>query len=149
MRTKDIFGFAKTSEEYPVQKTDENDLQTVLNQHGVVTDLSPRWYPNGYSFNNVDVAASPLRTTFHAVYEKGDEQIMVTITSLSEFIPSTYEKDYEDITVYQASEIEHYFMTNLEHSKIVWVTENYECSITGSFSIEEAMKIIDSIYERN
>jgi hypothetical protein len=39
-------------------------------------------------------------------------------------------------------------MTNLERTKAVWMADNYECSITGKFSIEEAEKMIDSIYER-
>ena len=56
--------------------------------------------------------------------------------------------DFNLLLLYQHNCLEHYIMTNLERTKAVWMADNYECSITGKFSIEEAEKMIDSIYER-
>jgi hypothetical protein len=38
-------------------------------------------------------------------------------------------------------------MSNLDQTNVVWITDNYECSITGVFSLEEAKIMIDSIYK--
>ena len=60
----------------------------------------------------------------------------------------TYEKDGSNVTVYSTNKVEYYIMTNMDQTTIAWRVNNYECSILGSFTLQEAEKIIDSIYER-
>ena len=60
-----------------------------------------------------------------------------------------YEKDSEKVTEYIYGGITHYIMSNLDNmvsTTIVWYNGNIEGSITGSFSLEDAKKIINSIY---
>ena len=49
------------------------------------------------------------------------------------------------MVVYTVNEIKYYIMTNIKQTKVVWLTDNYECSITGVFSFDEAKIMIDSI----
>ena len=148
--TKDTFGFSTTGSSVDSSQSyeDNNSLQSTLNEYGITADLAPSWYPKGYIFESVDVAETPLRTTFYAIYKVKNNEILMTITSLSEPSTSTFEKDDDEVTVYSANGIEHYIMTNLDLTNVVWKQEAYECSISGGFSLEEAKKIIDSIYER-
>ena len=90
----------------------------------------------------------PLRTTIRSIYYSKNGEISVTIVLLANPSTSIYEKDSNNVITYSVDGIEHYIMTNLERTKAVWMADNYECSITGKFSIEEAEKMIDSIYER-
>ena len=57
-----------------------------------------------------------------------------------------YEKDNIDVNEYIINDIEHYIISNLDKNIIIWQNENIEGAITGNFSLNEAEKIIDSIY---
>lgn len=153
--TKDMFGFSSlapretTSEVQGSNDATKSDsLQNTLNQYGITANLVPTWFPDGYSLKSVDVSETPARTTIYAIYSCEDDEVLVTITSLSKPSTSTFEKDNNDVTVYSANGIEHYIMTNLDLTNVVWKEETYECSISGDFSLEEAKKMINSIYER-
>ena len=142
--TKDTFSFSNVI----INTQSPDDLQKTLDKYNINTKVAPKWLPEGYSFKSVDVAESPLRTIVNSIYSNKDDEILVTIISLAVPSASTYEKDSSNVIKYNADGIEHYIMTNLERTKVVWMTGNYECSITGNFSVEEAEKIIDSIYGR-
>lgn len=139
--TEDIFGFSVNS-----NKQAPDYLQETLDKYNINAEVTPKWLPEGYSFKSVNVIESPLRTTINSVYSCENGEISVTIISLLNSPSSTYEKDGGDVIMYPVDGIEHYIMTNLERTKVVWMTGNYECSITGNFSVEEAKKMIDSIY---
>lgn len=142
--TEDIFGFS----DVVINKQEPDDLQKTLDKYDITTKVDPTWFPDGYSFESVDVIENPLRTTIHSAYSSKNGEILVTIVSLVDLSTSTYEKDSEDVITYTVDGIEHYIMTNLERTKVVWLAGNYECSITGNISTEEAEKMIDSIYGR-
>lgn len=146
--TRDTFGFSHTDTQEDYKVSEYDSLQGVLDNYGITIELAPKWFPEGYLFKSVDVAENPLRTTIHSVYSGKKGEISVTIISLVNSSASTYEKDGEDVITYSVDEIEHYIMRNLERTKVVWMTGDYECSITGDFSVEEAEKMIDSIYGR-
>lgn len=142
--TKDTFGFSTLSS----RETMPESLQKTLEKYEITSELVPTWFPEGYSLEDVEVNETPLKTTFNATYKSIDDEISIIIVALSDPLTKTYEKDSDDVTVYTVNSIEHYIMTNLERIKVVWQTENFECSISGNLSVEEAETMIDSIYER-
>jgi hypothetical protein len=153
--TQDTFTFSSsvpnetTSDEQDFNEAAKTDtLQQILNQYGITCDLVPTWLPDGYLFKNSDVYETPASTSFHAIYYREEDEISVTITSLSKPVRSIYEKDDNEVTVYSVNDIEHYIMTNLKITNIVWTSGTYEGSISGKISLEEAKRIIDSIYKR-
>lgn len=142
--TRDTFVFSNSAP----QETMSGSLQETLDKYKITAELVPTGIPDGYAPENVDVIETPLKTTFNATYKSTDDEISIIIVSLSEPLPKTYEKDSDDVIVYTVNGIEHYIMTNLERIKVAWKTENYECSISGNLSVDEAETMIDSIYER-
>lgn len=153
--TKDTFTFSSsvphetTSNEQGFNEAAKTDtLQQILDQYGITSDLVPTWLPDGYSFSSSDVYETPARTSFHANYNCEEDEISVIITSLSKPVRSIYEKDDNEVTVYSMNGIEHYIMTNLKITNVVWTSGTYEGSISGKFSLEEAKRMIDSIYKR-
>ena len=150
--TKDTFGFSVPNKAETQQTTSiksDTGFEEMLFEYGITSDLVPTWLPEGYLLNNIDVAETPARTTFLATYKDQNNEILITIASLYKKSTSAYEKDNKELIVYKVNSIEHYIMTNIEKVDIVWKWENFECSITGEFSVEEAEKMINSIYERN
>lgn len=141
--TEDIFGFSIIS-----NKQISDDLQGTLDKYSINEKVAPKWLPEGYSFKSVNAEESPLRTVINSIYSNNNDEILVTIISLVNSSASTYEKDGNDVIKHNIDGIDHYIMTNLERVKVVWMIDNYECSITGNFSVEEAEKMIESIYWR-
>lgn len=153
--TKDTFGFSNAATntqitQEPSASSQYKSLQDALDNYDVTVMIAPTWFPEGYSIEKIDVNETPAQTIIHAKYSnKNNEGISFNITLLSKPSTRTYEKDGSNVTVYSMNKIEHYIMTNINQTTIAWQINNYECSILGPFTLEEAEKIIDSIYERN
>ncbi|MGB8455946.1 MAG: DUF4367 domain-containing protein [Anaerocolumna sp.] len=153
MWTKDTFSFSssvphETTSDVQGSSEATKTLQNILEEYGITSDLIPTWLPDGYSFKSNDIYETPARTSFYAIYNCEEGEISVKITSLSKPVRSIIEKDNNEVTVYSVNGIEHYIMTNLKITNVVWTNGTYEGSISGNFSLEEAKKMIDSIYKR-
>lgn len=152
--TKDIFFFS-FSESGDIQQTtnitNSHRFEDMLHEYGIRTNLTPTWLPEGYLLKDFDVAETPTRTTFLATYkdEAETKEFLITIISLAAPSTRAYEKDEKDLAVYTVNDIEHYIISNIDKTNIVWKRETFECSIAGEFSLEEAKKMINSIYERD
>ncbi|MEA4895639.1 MAG: DUF4367 domain-containing protein [Oscillospiraceae bacterium] len=153
--TKDTFGFSNAATNTQITQEPSADsqyksLQDALDNYDISEKIAPTWFPEGYSLEKIDVNETPAQTTIHAKYSnKNKEEISFNITLLSKPSSRTYEKDGSNVTVYSTNKVEYYIMTNMDQTTIAWRVNNYECSILGSFTLQEAEKIIDSIYERN
>lgn len=150
--TMDTFGFSRTVSVVETSpnissKQEDTSLLGTLNRYGISAKLAPTWVPGGYALDNVDIAETPTRTTFQATYMNNGNEITVSIASLSLPSTRTYEKDDADVTTYSVNGIDHYIMSNLDYTNIVWKKGNYECQISGIISLDDAKKMIDSIYE--
>lgn len=145
--TRDTFGFSHTETQKTDSASEYDSLQEALNYYGIKEELVPTWFPERYSFRGTTVTETPMRTTIYSTYQNNDAEILVTIISLTEPSTSIYEKDESNVIVYTLNGLEHYLMTNMRQTKVVWITENYECSITGVFSFDEAKTMINSIYK--
>ena len=107
----------------------------------------PKWLPSGYKFNDLEIFDKNLYTAIQANFYKdmnnNTEEIYIDYRIyLNPDQMALYEKDSE----YIYGGITHYIMSNLDNMVIVWYNGNIEGSITGSFSLEDAKKIINSIY---
>lgn len=145
---KDTFGF--NSHSIPLEKEslypETNDPRDILLKYNISTPLLPTWMPEGYEFHEIEFMETPTRTVFYIWYINETDEIGMTIAVLSSTPARAYEKDGEDSTIYQKNGVDHYIITNLDETTIVWTVGNIECSIRGPISAEEARNIIDSIY---
>jgi len=146
--TQDTFKFTNASTEetdFPKMNSEYKSLQEALDDYGIDEALVPTWMPDGYSFKSVDIDETPAFTTFYAIYENQDGSISMSISYLLKPISSIYEKDEGEVITYTVNGNDYFIMTNLERRKIVWKINNYECSITGKFTKDDAKKMIVSI----
>lgn len=148
--TRDTFGFSSSVSDAPTPDGSiaYKSLQDALDSYSITAKLAPTWLPDGYALKNIKVNSTPAQTDIMAAYKGNDSIITITVTLLTSPQNHKYEKDENNVTVYSVNETDYYIMSNIDRTNIAWQTENYECSISGKYSIDEAKTIIDSIYER-
>ena len=142
--TEDTFSFMAPKEN--LIYSEEDDPREVLRDYGVTEDVLPNWLPDGYQYVGIEISETPAQATFYVSYAHDDDVIRLMISHLSDTDAYvTYEKNRPDTTTHIANGITYYIIENLKNTTVVWVVGNYECSIIGSISTEEAQNMIDSI----
>lgn len=111
----------------------------------------PKWLPEGYKAGSLAAKASDkyvyIAADFHTEAEDGQKEIYVDYRIYADPKQmARHEKDSGEVTEYVCNGIPHYIMSNLDRAGIVWYNENIEGSIKGEFSVDEAKRIIESIY---
>lgn len=124
-------------------------LQDAFDAYSISEPLAPSWVPDGYTLDYVEVNPSAAEMTFSASYSNGQNTLsfMYSYRIDGTFSSSTFEKDGSPVTEYIQNGIIHYIMSNLNVQVVAWVNGTCECSMWGNISIDEAKKVIDSIYE--
>ena len=110
----------------------------------------PKWLPDGYAAGNLRISEQDFYTTIRSDFYKDTNSNELYIDYRIYSNPdqlALYEKDSEEVTEYVSGGIIHYIMSNLDSITIVWYNSNIEGSIMGNISLDEAKKIINSIYE--
>lgn len=128
------------------------ELRDEMRQYFEIEEIDkvlPKWLPDGYEFYNVKSEETPTQIEVRAAYSKNKNTKALVICYIfpDEDTKSFYEMDSVDTTYYTVNEIKHCIVPNIGYTTISWHNNNLECSITGDFSIEDAKKIVDSIYE--
>lgn len=120
-------------------------LQEALEQQNIHLALAPTWLPDGYSENDVRITDSPKHRSFITNYENGDRTIIIRIAEYLDSFPVQIERSEALIEIYSCNGIDYYIFANYDILEAAWITENYECYISGPLSISEIREIINSI----
>lgn len=125
------------------------DLHDALEAHHIKGPLAPTWIPDGYVQNNLSVIEMESRVTFSLHLKNGALSLVVQIISFDDSASSIYESNVdEEVFQYARNGIKHIITTNKDKTGVYWVYKNYECFVIGDITEEDAIKIIDSVYER-
>jgi hypothetical protein len=120
-------------------------LRDALMQHGVEEILAPAWIPEGYICVGVNEQETPKALRISAVYQKGDEQLVIQIRQEFGSPPFQIEKNEDLIEIYTVDGVDYYIFSNDKYMQTAWVVGEYECIIIGNLTMEEMKKVIDSI----
>lgn len=118
-------------------------LRTALIEQGIPTPPLPNYLPEGYVQMEFNDDGQGL--FWSAAYAKGDDYIMIGVTSVDDGMGAIYEKDKQAPEIYSCGGIDHYIMTNDGDFVAVWTSGQIEYTITGAAK-DELYKMIDSIY---
>ncbi len=141
--TGDFFWF----EDEPVT----SELADKLAEYGYPENTVPKWLPAGYTLKSItedkyeDYIKYIDATFVKQTGNKTDALVISYTMYLGDNKKALYEKDDENVITYEIKNRVYYVMTNLDNSVIAWQNGNFEGSITGKFTVEEAEKIIRSI----
>lgn len=125
-------------------------LQEALDDFGITEVAEPTWLPEGYEFDDASAYCVPEGDTLwiYAGYSNGEKQMTIAM----EYAPpgehhntqyQVTDDPYEEYTIGDYTFLQ---FSNLKTKKILWLTPNYECSISGHLTFDELKMIVDSIY---
>ena len=149
--TKEIFRFESMNDGAEGQEPDmENNtelgsLRSALEQHGAVEKIVPNWIPDGYICTGVNAKETPKARSISAVYEKDGERLIIQIRQEFGSPPFQIEKNEDLIEIYTVDGADYYIFSNCETLQAAWVVSEFECIISGTITLEEMKRIIDSI----
>ena len=148
--TQETFQLGNTGQnESNIPDTDDKriyaTLQEALEHKSITTPLAPNWIPEEYNLVDIRVDETPMQLVFVAFYQCKDSKIKIQLKQYLDSDPQQIEQSDSLIEEYELDGIIYYIFENHEELKAVWITENFECYIAGTLSIDELKNMINSI----
>lgn len=120
-------------------------LQAALDDYDISAKLVPTWIPQGYIESDIKTIDTPKQRQFMAFYENGEKVIKIWIVDYLDGDPSQVEQSSSAYEVYERSGIKYYIFRDNDQMRAAWISESFECCITGPLSVEEIKNMINSV----
>ena len=111
-------------------------------------DVVPTWLPKGFVLCDSSVVELRSKTVILSQFNNGSKKLILQYVIHEDFMDIQYEWSRESAITHNRGGIEHFISANEDKLSVVWKNANCECYITGDITVEEAMRMINSIYER-
>lgn len=114
--------------------------------------MVPNWIPEGFSFKYAEKFARNDNINLLLYYEADSDKIIIfdfiiyNSTDKNTEDEASFEKDSNEVEVYEKNSIKHYIFSNIEQTQAVWTKLNVTYNISGDISSDEMKKIIDNMY---
>lgn len=138
---------AEVSEPSPTFREDFTSLQEMLDNSNRESNFIPTWIPDGFVLKEIVKNVTPSKEIYNAFYVAGDKELIMWVQTYLASDAFNIEIEEDSAEIYTASGVDYYIFKNINQIQVVWTIQNYECSISGDLSIQEAKKMIDSIGE--
>ena len=119
-------------------------IPEALRALGIAEPVYPAWLPEGFALAESRISEDPL--VLMEQYVSGDRVFSVTVTPIKGFQNAVYPGGGEAYREYGAGSAIHYLFRNEGSITAVWYTEHYATSVSGNLTLDEATRIIDSMY---
>lgn len=126
-------------------------LQEALDDYGITEFSEPTWIPEGYAFESVEVDRWIDDGSFIALYAKyynGTDLLQIKIERYQGDANEQLEKTDTTVESFDAAGLTIYLIKNINSNSAAWVTEHYECYISGAVEKQTLKQIVLSTYER-
>ena len=149
--TQETFHFSYATDSTDSREPHKEDasifegLQMALDDYDISTKVVPTWIPEGYDEADVQIFDTPKQRQFVAMYQRGDDSIRIRIANFRDGDPEQIEQSDSLIEVYSLGETTYYIFDNEDQLQAAWITENFECYISGPLTLSEIKTMIDSI----
>lgn len=152
--TSSIFEFIDPdkNESYPVANTDfatDNpglqQLYDKATELGVIEPIVPMWLPEGFILSELRIFPMRGGNKLYAKFTNGNSDISITYR-ISTDISVKVEKEETGVEVFDAGEICHFVVENMDNLSATWTVDGVECVINTDVPKEDIYSIIKSIY---
>lgn len=127
------------------------ELCRTLEEHGADSAMVPKWLPNGYQQESIDVWQGEGMTVYTAIYAKRDLRLTVQLRQLEAESQADLGQIKERLGGVSGSDKRkkdgrvYYVLRKRGVDFIVWSEGCWECSVAGYFLPEHIDDIIDSV----
>jgi len=140
----------QTSAQPPLEELEFTSLQEALDAYGITEPLAPKWLPEGFETERIDIDVDPDFIRIMAVYQCEEKAVQVTVrnyNSKEELDRISVEKEngQQDVK-YIRGGVEHSLAQNRAIYTASWTNGLNIVSIIGDVTEEELEQMIDSIY---
>lgn len=125
-----------------------DSMAEALEDYGLDAGLAPSWIPEGFVPEESEAIELFSSVEFDTVYVRDEEYLMLHLSLLEngdDGRTTVYMKDDRPVTEYLHNGVTYYIMTNGDWRTVAWKSGSIEGSISGSFTLEEAKQMVDSI----
>ena len=133
-----------------MEELEFTSLQEALDAYGITEPLAPKWVPEGFETERIDIDVDPDFIRIMAVYQCEEKAVQVTVrnyNSKEELDRISVEKEngQQDVK-YIRGGVEHSLAQNRAIYTASWTNGLNIVSIIGDVTEEELEQMIDSIY---
>lgn len=133
------------TEPSPDRRDDCIELRELLAKNKHDPGIIPSWVPDNFYLKSVEKEMSPVQEIYHAFYLQGERGLSIDVRSYLEDDPPKVEINEKFLEIYAPYEVQYYLFNNNDQICAFWITDCYQCSISGDLSIEQLKLMIDSI----
>lgn len=148
--TDEVFSFGEVRSDgaVDVPKDGFASLQAALDAYGITEVSEPTWIPEGYRFKSVTV---DCRTNgdligMAAEYSNGTYTLFVEFNNYRDEPSMQIEKTDVPVETFAVHDTTVYLLENINNNAAAWMTEHFECCITGAVEKSELQQMVLSIY---
>lgn len=147
---KETFSFvsrdaAQVSEPEATDAIEYASLQDLLERNKIENISIPTWVPDGFVLENVEKDEMPGLEIYRVRYSNRNRELKVRIQTHVSISPQNLEISKDLVEMYEFLGTNYYILSNFDQIQVVWIEGNYECTISGDISINDAKAMINSI----
>lgn len=138
----------ENSETGDSNKTAYTSLQEALNVYGITEFYEPTWLPDGYSLGNITVDCWPdgKFIGLFAEYSDGVNSLHIDIAYYDGEASEQLQKMDVPVETFVVNGVTVYLLENVNSNSAAWVTEHYECYVSGTVERQVLKQIVLSAY---
>jgi len=130
-------------------KTTYASLQEALDDYGITEFREPTWIPDGYRLEDIEVDSWSDNGSFiglFAEYCNGTDFLHIKIEYYEGGANMQVEKTDAPVEKFLVDGLTVYLLENIGNNSAAWVTEHYECYISGTMEKPVLKQIVLSAY---
>lgn len=125
--------------------TSEKPLAEIWKEYGFPEIMMPTQLPEGFVHTKVILSQNNHSENHSFYFNRNGQMLRVLICAFSEFSPLVQSKCDGFLETHEINGIVYFVFKNIDDVVITWMYGNYQCAISGDFSVEEAYEILNSI----
>lgn len=150
---KETFSFVRgdleqVSEPSPTYDGEYTSLQDLLKRSNRPYDMVPTWVPDGFVLEKVEKDITPELEIYRAICKSNSRELRIQVQTMPHSSSHKFEITNESYEIYEFQGVEYYIFYNMDELRAMWISDGYECSISGELAIEEIKQMINSIIRK-
>lgn len=140
-----VSGDTEVSEPSPDYDGEYTSLQDVMRANSRDYSVIPTWIPDGFALKKIEKDITPAQEIYRAYYTNREKELMIRVQTYTTSYAYRVEIGEDLYETYEASGVQYYIFKNMDQLRFVWTVNNYEGNVSGDISVDEAIKMIESI----